>query len=351
MLDDVFDRAHVCQRLRANWLGAIIDDFSKHMQQRGLARGTMQQYLAALEHFGVWLHKQRSLPKVVTNESVRAFLSRHLPTCRCQAHCPACLRSVRAALNQLVRMLRERGELPVRKHKRTTLDILLQDFRVHLAENCGLAERTIDKRTYYVGAFVKESFAPGRFRPARIRRHHVHEFVASFARTHQPGSTNAVATCLRSFLRFLQFRGQASASLVAAVPTVRKWKLDHLPRAMHDEQLNLFLTQFDRTSDSGRRDYAMALCLAELGLRASEVASMRMADVDWERATLKIPAGKSRRERMLPLTHRVGKALATYLRYGRPKTSAQTVFVRHSSPRGIVLNTEQVRGAMRTRAS
>jgi site-specific recombinase XerD len=244
-------------------------------------------------------------------------------------------------------MLRERGQLPVRKYKPTAIDIVVDGFRVHLAENCGLAERTIEKRAYYVGLFLKETFAAGRFLPSRIRRHHLHAYVANFAKTRQPESANAVAICLRSFLRYLQFRGQVEPSLVAAVPTIRKWKLDRVPRAMDDEQLNSFLSQFDRSSASGRRDYAIALCLSELGLRASEVAAMRMDDVDWERATLRIPAGKSRRERVLPLTHRVGKALAIYIRYGRLKTSAQTVFVRHSSPRGTVLNTEQVRGAMR----
>ena len=252
MLDDVFDRAHVCRRLRANALGVILDDFSKHMQQRGLARGTMQQYLGALEHFGRWLHKQRRLPKVITNESISAFLTGHLPKCRCQAHCPSRFLNVRAALHQLIRMLRERGQLPVRKYKPTAMDIVVDGFRVHLAENCGLAERTIEKRAYYVGSFLKETFAAGRFLPARIRRHHLHAYVANFAKTRQPESANAVAICLRSFLRYLHFRGQVSASLVAAVPTIRKWKLDRLPRTMDDEQLNSFLRQFDRSSAAGR---------------------------------------------------------------------------------------------------
>jgi site-specific recombinase XerD len=244
-------------------------------------------------------------------------------------------------------MLRERGEFPIRNRKRTALDALIDDFRAHLVENCGLAERTVYKRAYYARAFLKETFAEGRFRPARIRRHHLQSFVARFAKTHRPDSANAVATCLRSFLRYLAFHGEVDASLVAAVPTIRRWKLDYLPRVMDEEQLVSFFAQFDRSIPSGRRDYAMALCLAELGMRASEVASLRLVDIDWEQATLKIPAGKTRRERILPLTHRVGRAVAGYIRYGRPQTSAQTVFVRHSSPRGIALNTEQVRGAMR----
>ena len=95
--------------------------------------------------------------------------------------------------------------------------------------------------------------------------------------------------------------------LVAAVPHIPSWRLDHLPRTMTDEQLRLFLARFDRSTPTGRRDYAMALCQVDLGLRVSEVSTLRLEDVDWRAATLRIEGGKSRRTRELPLTEGSGE--------------------------------------------
>ena len=120
-------------------------------------------------------------------------------------------------------------------------------------------------------------------------------------------------------------------SLVYAVPTIAQWELERLPRVMvtinWPRSLAALTIECVRASD-----HAMALFLVELGLRAGEVAKMQLADIDWQKSVVTIAAGKSRRERLLPLTQRVGKAVASYLRYGRRTTSAGTVFVRHSAP-------------------
>ena len=348
MLDDVFGRSHVCRRLRGGPLGTVLEDLSSHLSDRGLARGTIQQYLQAAEHFTAWLHRQRTLPREISEESVQLFLKSHIPRCRCRNHCPTYLINLRTALRHLLKMLRQRGELPTKNPaKDVPIEATLDRYQKHLSETCGLAETTINRRTCVVREFLNRVFGKRPLRLERIRRQELFTFVADYGRCHKPGSTKVITCSLRSFLRYLQFCGQADASLVGAVPTIPQWTLDRLPRVMNDEQLASFFNCFDRSTLSGRRDFAMALCLAELGLRAHEVISVRLEDIDWRRSTLKISAGKSRRERLLPLTHRVGRAIASYIRYGRPATSAQTLFVRHSAPRGMPLNTEQVRGAMR----
>ena len=172
-------------------------------------------------------------------------------------------------------------------------------------------------------------------------------FTAGYAARCRPSSAQVAASSLRSLLRFLQLHGDCGPALVAAVPHLPSWRLDHLPRTMTDEQLRRFLARFDRSTPTGRRDYAMALCQVDLGLRVSEVSALRLEDLDWRAATLRIAGGKSRRTRELPLTEGVGRAIAEYLRRGRPATTCRHVFVRHTVPVGTAIGTELIRGVIR----
>ena len=97
----------------------------------------------------------------------------------------------------------------------------------------------------------------------------------------------------------------------------------------------------------GRRDYAMALCMADLGLRVSEVADLRVDQVNAECGVFQLAAGKSRRERLLPMPQRVRQAVMTYIRQGRPQTDELRLFVRHRVPIGAAVTRELVRGVMR----
>ena len=120
-----------------------------------------------------------------------------------------------------------------------------------------------------------------------------------------------------------------------------------LPTVIDDGKLRRFLGSFDRFTSIGRRDYAMALCMCELGLRVGEVAQLSLEDLDWRQGTLTIPQNKQRREHRLPLPPRLARAIASYLRRGRPATSNRRVFVRHRTPLGRSLHTGGVRWAMR----
>jgi integrase len=107
------------------------------------------------------------------------------------------------------------------------------------------------------------------------------------------------------------------------------------------------LRVFDTSTASGLRDCAIALCLLKLGLRAGEVAAIKLDDFDWTDGTLRIVGGKTGRERLLPLPKCLGKAIVSYVRKGRPVTRSRSLFVRHRVPTGEPMVAELVRGAMR----
>ena len=139
-------------------------------------------------------------------------------------------------------------------------------------------------------------------------------------------------TGLRSLLGFLHLRGLIGGPLADAVPSTASWRLSGLPRALEPEQLKALLDSCDRETAGGRRDYAVLVMLARLGLRAGEVAALGLEDVDWRAGELRI-TGKGRRAERLPLPADVGEAIVAYLQDGRPATAQdRSLIVRVRAP-------------------
>ena len=192
-------------------------------------------------------------------------------------------------------------------------------------------------------------FGKRSLRLEQIRRGDLLRFVASRAKALGPRSLKLVTASLRSFLRFLQTEGRVKPLLVAAVPSLPAWERSTAPRTLSRKQLADLLHGFDRSTPLGRRDFAMTLCMTELGLRLGEVAQLSVDDLDWRKGTVRLVKNKTGRERVLPLPSRLGRALVTYLRRGRPFVDQKRIFLCHHFPRGTPLGTGQVRYAIQTR--
>jgi integrase/recombinase XerD len=347
MLDQLFRRLRVRDRIKANLLGAWIELYVAYLDARGHPPNIIQQYVQCVEHFGVWLTSEHIAIEAVTRATIDSFLHKHLPQCQCPTPAPTYLYQVVAALAHLPRVPGIHLSPARAASPGNPVDVALEHYRRYLRDTCGLAETTCLYRVRYAREFLQAKFADGPVRWETIRPEDVMVFTAGYAARCRPQSAQVAASSLRSLLRFLQLRGECASVLVAAVPHIPCWRLDHLPRTMTDEQLRVFLARFDRSTPTGRRDYAMALCQVELGLRVSEVSALRLEDVDWRAGTLRIEGGKSRRTRALPLTDGVGRAIAEYLRKGRPTTPCRHLFVRHTVPVGTAIGTELIRGRIR----
>jgi site-specific recombinase XerD len=347
MLDQLFHRIRVRDRIRANIVGSWIELYVDYLEARGHPPSVIQQYVQGVEHFGVWLTSEQIAIEAVTRATIDSFLHEHLPRCQCPTPAPTCLYQVRAALAHLPRVpgIHLASSRPASPPN--PVDVALEHYGKYLRDTCGLAESTCIYRARYAREFLQTQFADGPVRGETIRPKNVMAFTAGYAARCRAQSAQVAASSLRSLLRFLQLRGECESVLVAAVPHIPSWRLDHLPRTMTDDELRLFLARFDRSTPTGRRDYAMALCQVDLGLRVSEVSALLLGDVDWRVATLRIDGGKSRRTRVLPLTEGVGRAIAEYLRKGRPITACRHLFVRHTVPVGTAIGTELIRGRFR----
>jgi len=138
-------------------------------------------------------------------------------------------------------------------------------------------------------------------------------------------------TMLRSWLRFHAAMGRCDPGLVAAVPTIADWKGHHLPRGLKPADVERLLAACDPSTATGRRDRAILLLLARLGLRAEDVRSLRFQQINWTRGWI-VLSGKGRRESRLPLPQQVGDALLAWLDNGRPQVDDPHVFLRYAAP-------------------
>src|ERR1035437_4113934 len=166
---------------------------------------------------------------------------------------------------------------------------------------------------------------------AELKAAEVSAFCARELPQRAGSSARNLAAALRSFLRFLHVEGLLVAPLAQAVPPVAGSAGAGLPRAVAPATLAALLASCDRRTATGRRDYAIMVLLARLGLRAGEVARLSLDDIDWRSGELLVH-GKGGRDERMPLPDDVGAALAGYVRRGRPRADTRVVFLRAIAP-------------------
>ncbi len=214
-------------------------------------------------------------------------------------------------------------------HDSWTLDTLVEAYKQHQRRTRGLREQTLHGYERMVRPFVRTVLRDDPIDPTRFSPSDVMEFVASMRGRYSPRSMKTVRTALRSFFRFLRFKGFCDKRLEAAIPAVAHWRLSTLPRCLSDQQLEQLHASFDVSTACGHRDRAIVLCLSSLGLRPREIADLRLEDIDWRGGTIHLRARKTRQSAVLPLPREAGSAIVAYFRKERPKTKERRVFVQH----------------------
>jgi site-specific recombinase XerD len=138
---------------------------------------------------------------------------------------------------------------------------------------------------------------------------------------------------LRGFLRYLFSRGRVDRDWAAALIAPRQYRLARTPRVLKPEQVLHLLNSIDRQQAGGKRDFACTLLAATLGVRASEIARLRLDEVDWRDQRIRFRQSKNENLLHLPLSRPLMEALADYLQYERPPTSHyREVFLRFCPP-------------------
>jgi len=205
------------------------------------------------------------------------------------------------------------------------------DFRQFLVKERGLAVRTVEHYTEAARIFLAARSTEDNRDPAAWTAADVLRFIQRRAQLRRPVHMQQLCVGLRCFLRYLRFRGETERDLAANVPRIAHWRLATIPKALSQAQVQCVLARCNRGTAVGRRNYAILMLLVRLGLRAHEVRSLLLDDIDWRSGQLTI-RGKGRGPEPMPLPTDVGEALAAYLTDGRPGSATRVLFLRAVPP-------------------
>jgi integrase/recombinase XerD len=325
------------------------DAYVGYLQNQQYGPATIRGYLHGVEHFARWVTLRRIPLSAIDETLTHQFVAEHLPVCRCPDPCQRSVTAVRPALAHLLHVLREEGYLlqPQTLHSPAIQDELAR-FDHYLNSVCGLASATRTSRRQWVGRFLVDQFGSSPIDMDRIKPADIVRALVQPTNRYRPGTLQVLGSALRSYLRFRAATcGNQVEALMAAVLPPAHWRLDTVPKYLTTEEVDRFLGVFDQQSINGRRDYVMARCLLDMGLRGCEVAAIQLDDIKWREGTLTISHGKSRRSDVLPLAVPTGKAIVQYLRSARPSSTSRALFVRHHAPCNTPITVEVVRGAIR----
>jgi site-specific recombinase XerD len=237
------------------------------------------------------------------------------------------------ALAPLLGYLRALGVAPDAElaAPRDRAEELLERYRCYLLGERGLQVKVARGYLDMVRPFVARCVTGGSADPGRLAAGDVTAFLTAESRRLAPKTAQRLATALRSLLRFWHVEGLISEPLDRAVPKVAN-RRPALPRGLEPAQVQAMLASCDRQTAAGRRDLAMLVLLARMGLRAGEVAGLGLDDIDWRCGEITIRGKGGRRDR-LPLPADAGEAIAEWLQHGRPSTALdRSVFTRIKAP-------------------
>ena len=322
------------QRLRDGPLARDIDAFAAWLAVEGYACRTARKKLQFAADLSRWLESRQLPVEDLDCERVEAFQSARDP--RRQR------RGDNATARQLLDRLRESGRIPPPRSDPPgdPIEQIARCYERFLLEERGVKPTTVANYLPTVRAFLADRFRTRKIALENLSVQDANQFILREAQRLSRSRAKLVGTILRSFLRHLYQRGAISTDLASAIPPVVKWRLAGLPKALQPEEVESILSGCDRSTLAGRRDYAILLLLARLGLRGGEAVALTLDDFDWDGGIVTV-LGKGQRSEPLPLPSEVGEAVADYLRNGRPTgCPTRRVFVRLAAPhRGFASTT------------
>jgi site-specific recombinase XerD len=308
-------------------LAAYLASFANALSAQGYSGQWLKLHVRVAARFSRWLKQRGVGERGIGPEHATRYLRQRAQHVRSYL-------GDRPALKHLIDFLRSEGVIRVEKaatRRVPPAEICVQAYAEYLRDAQALVAATIINYVPFVRDFLHYCFGDGKVTLSRLRAADVVSFVQFNAPRLHLKRAKLMTTALRSFLRYVRYRGDVTVDLAAAVPVVANWSMPSIPRAISADQTRQLLASIDRHTAVGRRNYAILLLLARLGLRSGEVAFLELDDIDWGAGQLNV-RGKSGQRNELPLPADVGKAIAAYLQHGRPPSASRRVFLSANAP-------------------
>jgi site-specific recombinase XerD len=327
MLKNTLKILETNKRWQDNPLTGYLRPFAVSLTEKGHPDSTIKSKLWLLGNVGEWLERNKLAVTSLDEPLINRFRAEGLSEGRLH-------RGNEATLKQFLNHLRICGVVsnPNPVQEQSLLEKILSRYETYLRSERGLVTATIINYKPVIREFLLERFRDEPLLLTELKPPDISGFILRHFQKMSLKRAQLMTTALRSFFRFLFRSGELQIDLAASVPTVAGWSQSTVPKYLIPEQVERVLRTFDLQTPTGRRDYAILLLLARLGLRAGEVVALKLDDLDW-RAGEPIIRGKGLFHDKMPLPSDVGDAVAAYLRRDRPQCQTRQLFVCMRAPR------------------
>ena len=308
-------------------LGSVLDDFSVWSHQRGysiVTVGCQLKHALRIEDF-FREHNVKSLAGLTHSAFNTAWnYYRHRSP------------SIAGTVRQMELFLEKTHRLsPNLPRPKTPISSELDHFSEYLRKVRGLENSTIRSHNKYLKDFLGYIRYDANVNTLQmLTTKEIEGFLCLCAKRLNRYSLQHVVGYLRSFLRFQFERGVIKSVLHTMIDTPRIYRMEQLPRSLSWEMVNSLLLSIERKSKHGIRDYSMLFLIATYGMRACEVVSLTLDDIDWRAGVIRVPQRKRGNPLLLPLTDAVGDVLIEYLKKSRPELLYRELFLRIRAPNG-----------------
>lgn len=316
----------IISNITLNQFGDYTSEFLHSLADQGYVAATIRQHISCIDIIAGLMHAQGiGLPEF--DEALAVNLAEKANRKSRKTYDTFIAR-------RFVRFLNDHGAgkppAPVTAEENARAE-LRKDYEQYLRNQRGLSEATIIRNRSIVDRFLNFRFGEGLGDLSEITPADIAAFLQHVTEGKRPFRDKSLSTHLRSFFRYLFKVGKTPANLALSVPRVRQQYGTRLPRHLSPEQVESLLGAIRCGSSCDRRNYAMVLMMARLGLRAPEVIAMQIDDIDWRAGEI-IVRGKGNLHDRVPLPQDVGKAVADYISHGRGAVAARALFVTSHAP-------------------
>jgi integrase/recombinase XerD len=336
MLDRYFTKPETLDRINASWLGEPITRYVHWLHEQGYGARTIQRRVPVLMQFAEFTRNRCVITWENLPDYVAPFVDHYIRAHELErTHKEALADRMLFAgtpVRQLLALILP--DYPWKRSRKWSPPLAKQaeQFFDYLSQERGLSPLTVKNITHHIRRLEKylhriELHELGALSPAVISA-----FMTDSSRDLGKSALRVLSSHLRVFLDYLYREGVTERNLREAVEAPTHYRLAEVPRAITWDEVRRLLEAVDRRTPTGKRDYAMLLLLVTYGLRAREVAALKLDDIDWERQRFHIPERKAGHSSSYPLSSIVAEGIVEYLQQGRPKTTERSLFFRARVP-------------------
>ena len=321
------NRLHNC-----GFLSSYLNPFAQWMAKQQFADFTIRSHITNVAHFSQSLDEIEPDIRDL-NDHIQTFLYKHIPSCKCEGRRqPQKTYYISHSLTRFKDFLSDCHGMDF-KSENLAYTQIHHEYLCWLSEKFKLENSTIKIRSDYLKQFLEWYKETSNYQALQgLKPYGVESFFIKATSRWGKAYKRSLQATLRSFFDFCHERGYIMQKLRFSLPVIKSYRLSEVPKKIDDNQALKLVDSIDRSTDSGKRTYAIVQILYNYGVRGCQLRALKLSDIDWHKEQIHFPSAKGGKSCSFPLTLEVGNALVDYLKNTRKKCRYQQVFLTLRAP-------------------